>query len=339
MGITSKELAQKLGVSAAAVSIALNGRKGISDGKREMILAAAKEFGLQFNARKTQGSSVINYVIFRKHGLVFGDTPFFSSVMEGITSQVAENGYRLQVSYLYESNHLQNQLNTIAASGSAGILLLATEMSQEDMLLVNQIDCPVVVLDSYSESCSVDSLVINNIQGAYLATRHLMDHGHRKLGHLQSSVIINNFQERRLGYEMAIESAAGRSGCTSVSIQVGSTHESAYSDMCAYLDQHNDLPTAFFADNDIIAVSCLRALKEHGYRIPDDVSLVGFDDEPFTLVSSPKLTTVSVPKHHLGRMAAQKLLERIKTGADVPHTKTCINTTLVVRNSVKSIAE
>ena len=101
MSITAKELAEKLGISASAVSIALNGKKGISDEKRDFILRAAKEYGLKRPLRKSFSSTFINLVIFKKHGMVYGDTPFFAAVTEGISAEVANSGYNLQISYFY----------------------------------------------------------------------------------------------------------------------------------------------------------------------------------------------------------------------------------------------
>ena len=132
MALTAKELAKILNISPASVSIALNGRKGISDEKRKMILEAADSYGLVKENRRQGASSVINLVIFRKHGMILGDTPFFSSVIEAISATVAKSGYSLQVSYFYSSQDHKEQVSSIVSSGCAGILLLATEMQESD---------------------------------------------------------------------------------------------------------------------------------------------------------------------------------------------------------------
>ncbi len=106
--------------------------------------------------------------------------------------------------------------------------------------------------------------------------------------------------------------------------------------MSSYLDTNPQLPTAFFADNDIIAVSCMRALKEHGYRLPDDISFVGFDDMPLSYVVSPKLTAIQVPKEAFGQRAVTRLSEKIK-GKDDISLKISVNPTLVIRDSSKQL--
>jgi len=106
--------------------------------------------------------------------------------------------------------------------------------------------------------------------------------------------------------------------------------------MMAYLQTEPELPTAFFADNDIIAVSCIRALKDCHYHIPQDVSIVGFDDMPLAFVTSPKLTTVHVCKEELGQYAVEKLLKAIEN-PDRPRLTTMVNTTITKRESVRDL--
>lgn len=333
MAVSAKDLAAKLGVSPSAVSLALNNKKGISDETRALILNAAEEYGLTRPVKKTT-STFINLVIFKSHGQVYGDTPFFSSVIEGISTTTAESGYKLQVTYFYGHQNSDEQIKMLAMSDCAGIILLATEMTESDILPFYQLPHPIVVLDSYFESAPFDSVVINNQQGAYLATRYLLDAGHRRLGHIASSVHINNFAERHDGFLKAIHTSPYAAQCKYDMIRVGSTQESAYQDISRYLDERHQLPTALFIDNDIIAISCIRALKEHGYQIPRDVSLIGFDNVPIAYVTSPKLTTVDVPKGMLGKCAVTRLLAKIKSSKPSESLKLCINTSLVIRDTV-----
>jgi len=337
MAITAKELAKELGVSPAAVSIALNGRTGISEKKRQIILEAAESAGLRRDSRKTPVSPVIHLVIFKKHGMVYGDTPFFSALLEGVSAQVSESGCRLQVSYFYAAQDDKEQLRGITSSDCAGILLLATEMEYEDLCCFMALKLPVVILDSFFENAPFDSVVINNVQGAVQAVEYLLTCGHRHLGHIRSSVEISNFYERHIGCLKGVKDCVEGGRCTLDTIFTGSTHETAYRDMNRYLEENPVLPTAFFADNDIIAGGCMRALREHGYNIPEDVSIVGFDDVPTANVGFPGLTTVNVPKEYLGKFAVQKLLERIRSKEPTPTTKTCVNTALVIRDTVKRL--
>lgn len=338
--MTSKELAALLGVSPSAVSIALNGKDGIGEETRRTILEAAKKHGLAKAPKRAGAPRYISLVIYKKHGLVYGDTPFFSAVTEGIGRRCAALGYDLQVSYFYAGQDAAEQTRLLSRSGCAGILLLATEMDLADARQFVRVKKPLVVLDSYFETLALDSVVINNVQGAYLATRHLIEAGHTRIGHLASSTPINNFQERHEGFLKAINQSPDTQECIYNTVQVASTQEGAYRDMCAWLQAGRSLPTAFFADNDIIALACMRALAEHGWQVPRDVSIIGFDDMPLASMASPQLTTVHVPKEELGEEAVDRLHARL-AGAGRPRcdagratAKTAVNTRLVLRGSV-----
>jgi DNA-binding LacI/PurR family transcriptional regulator len=333
---SSKELAKQLGVSPSAVSIALNGRNGISDKTRNKILEAVKEYGLtarRTRAAKGDPSRFIQLVVYKRHGMVFGDTPFFSSVIEGISAGAGSFGYKLLVSYFYPDQPHDEQIKSILSSGCAGAIILATEMLKEDTVFLSGIRVPFVILDSYYESGDFNCIAINNVQGAYRATSYLMENGHTEIGHIASSVDINNFRERHEGFVKAVSERGETKRCRGNIIGVSSTSEGAYKDMTEYLKSRPRLATAYFADNDIIAVSCIRALKEAGYKVPEEVSVIGFDNMAFSYVVSPKLTTMHVPKEELGIRAVNRLMELLegKTGA-VLKIEVC--TQLVVRDSV-----
>lgn len=331
MNISSKELAQKLGVSPAAVSIALNGKKGISEETRQLILEAAEEYGLKWPTRKQAPQSrFINLVLYKKHGLVYGETDFFSAVLEGISSFISTTDLNLQVTYFYGNQDVEEQINALRRSDCSGIILLATEMMEPDIEPFKTLPQPLVVLDSFFMGCNFDSVVLDNAQGAYLGTKHILESGHRKIGYLSSSVPIHNFEERSVGFYRALSEVED---CKLFQVSVASTQDGAYRDMCAFLETKPELPTAFFADNDVIAISCIRALKDKGYKVPEDISFVGFDDVPMSSIIAPKLTTVFVPKAQFGQRAIIRLVEKIQNPGSIPLTIR-VNTSLVVRDSV-----
>ena len=339
MSINAKELARLLQVSPSAVSIALNGRPGISPQTRERILAAAAEHGISRTARQPQMAiRYINLIIFKKHGQVIGDTPFFSELIESVTTAAASLSYHIQLSYFYATQNLAEQLKSINSTGCTGVILLATEMTEEDLPLLPQIKAPLVVLDNNVEAAGFDCVVINNVQAAMLAASHLLAKGHRRIGHLCSSVDIMNFRERREGFMRAAAVFADDPKSRIVTIPVDSTSDGAYRDMTHYLAKQPFLPQAFFADNDIIAIACIRALKEAGYVIPRDISIIGFDDVPYARVVSPRLTTMHVPRDLMGRYAVNRLHEII-SDPNPATLKIAINAWLKEGDSVNNIDE
>ena len=176
---------------------------------------------------------------------------------------------------------------------------------------------------------------MNNVQGAYLATDYLITQGHTKIGYLHSSIATSNFSERADGYYKALRHYHIPTSHPYV-FSVRPTTDGALEDMTACLAEKPALPTCFFADNDIIAAACMRALMEHGFRIPEDISVVGFDNIPVCELMSPPLTTMNVPKHYLGSMAVERLMDRKKHSYE--HcAKLELSTSLIIRESVRKL--
>ena len=335
MGITAKELARKLNLSAAAVSMALNHKPGVSTATRQLVLDAAEKYGYDFSriAEKHTTSGAIYFVIYKKHGTVVADTPFFSQVSEGISQGCKKNDYRLKISYIYEDEDtITKQIEEIQYSDCAGIILLGTEMESGDLKPFLNLPIPVVLLDAYFETVPCNCVLINNVQGAYLAARHLIRSCKTQPGYLRSAYQISNFAERSSGFYKAIR-ASGMSSSRSIVHSLTPSMEGAYADMLEIIKNGEELASCYFADNDLIAVGAIKALKENGYRIPQDIGIVGFDNLPLGSVIEPALTTIHVPKQYMGEAAAQKLIDLLNTPGQPP-TKTEVSTMLVKRGTV-----
>jgi LacI family transcriptional regulator len=334
MSVTAKEIASRLGVSAATVSMVLNNRPGIGEPTKQKILDMVRELGYekkQLRIIQAQPQS-LNLVIYKKHGDVVSDTPFFAELIQGIELQTRRSGFNLLVSYFYESQNHDEQFSAIIASSCRGIILLATEMISRDMEIFSSLRIPLVILDNSFGDINRDSVTINNIRGSSQAVKYLEQSGHTRIGHLRSSVNINNFYERREGYLRALHHEVN----PVYTVAISSTSDGAYRDMKKYLASNPEIPSAFFADNDIIAISCIRALREAGRRIPDDVSIIGFDDIPASAVVDPPLSTMRVPKKSLGILAVERLIKQIN-GESSETVRIAVNTELVVRSSVKQL--
>lgn len=337
MGITAKELAQKLNLSAAAVSMALNGKPGVSTATRRMILDAAEKYGYDFsriNDRRPLHQSVY-FIIYKKHGGVVADTPFFSELSDGISLFFRKHNVKLKISYIYEDEEtLQKQIDDIQYSDCSGIILLGTEMTTEDLKPFLKLPIPLLLLDAYFETIPCDCVMINNTQGAYIATRYLLRKCKGKPGYLRSSCPISNFGERANGFFNAVRSF-GLSASQCIVHNLTPSMEGAYADMLEIIKSGENLADCYFADNDLIAVGAIKALKHCGYRIPEDISIIGFDNLPISSVIDPSLTTIHVPKKFMGEMAAKRLMWLMKEPHQPP-LKIELTTELIVRNSVRA---
>lgn len=338
MNVTAKDLARQLNLSEAAVSLALNNKPGVSTKTRKLVWDTAAAMGYDLSRFAEQPpvpveTGTIAFLNYRKSGAVVSDTPFFSELSEGVDLACKELNYHLNISYLYERDNTAKQVANILAGGCSGIILLGTEMNSRDVLPFTQLSVPMVLLDCYFDNLSCDCVTINNVQGAYLAASHLIARFREQPGYLHSAYSIQNFEERADGFYKAIRSG-GMSASRSIVHRLTPSMEGAYSDMQELL-RHGEKPVrCYFADNDLIAAGAAKALKEAGYRIPQDVGIIGFDDMPVCSYLEPSLSTVQVAKQYMGQCAVKRLHELIR-GANTPAIKLMIQTKLVLRDSTR----
>ncbi len=333
MGITAKKLAEKLGISPAAVSMALNNKPGVSQKTRRLILDTAEKEGYDFYriSSKNQVIGTLYFVSFKKHGAVVMDTPFFSQLSDGVSERCKELGYKLNFYYVWDDDTLQKQIENIQYSDCCGIILLGTEMHVEDYRHFQKLSIPIVVLDVYFETIQANYVLINNVQGAYLATTYLIKKTQQQPGYLRSAYSIMNFNERASGFYNAIRNA-GLSSSKSIVHRLSPSVEGAFLDMIEILEQKEALAKCYFADNDLIAVGAMRALKSRGCRIPEDIAIIGFDNIDFSNIVEPSLSTIHVPKKEMGKIAVDRLAELIRQPKAVP-TKIEVSTHVIKRRS------
>ncbi len=331
--MTSKELAALLGLSQTAVSFALNGKPGVSTATRNRVLEAAEKYGMDVQTARSRHTEGIIYLIYyRKHGAVLGDTSFFSELSEGVESCCAQYGYKVNILNVYDPDELGTRLEDMRINGSSGVILFGTEMQEEDFGYLAVADIPIVLLDNHFISSKIDSVRINNREGAYQAVNYLIRRLKAQPGYLHSSFYINNFDDRKEGFMRALRhNGMPQSG--SVIHELTPSMQGAYADMCAILDAGEKPAKAYFADNDLIALGAMKAFREHGYQIPKDISIIGFDDIPMCEFTDPGLTTVHVPKRYMGICAVNRLHEIIGS-RDHYSVNIEISTHLVLRGSV-----
>ncbi|HHV31840.1 MAG TPA: LacI family transcriptional regulator [Clostridiales bacterium] len=332
MKASIKVISEMTGLSPATVSNALNRKRGVSKETVEKVLHAAETLGY---SNKTHISK-IKFVIYKKNGLIINDSPFFPAVIEGVERQAKSLQYETVFCNLNcDTSDCQEQIKMILEDTSSAVILLGTEMMEPDFKLFEHSQCPLILLDGWSETITFDSVLISNTDSACKAVEYLIEKGHKKIGYLKGKYRIKAFTYRSIGYKRAMNHH-GLAVEPKYSITLGTTIDSAYRDMAAHLENTQDLPTAFFADNDVIALGAMRALQEKGYRVPHDISIIGFDDIPFGEISSPRLSTIHVFKQEMGEIAVRRLIDHIKLGSKVK-TKIQVCTEFVERDSVRNL--
>ncbi len=341
MKVRVKDIAQKAGVSPASVSNVLNGKKGVGEATARHILSVAREMGFVFNKTTPGNKDYVRLVSFKRHGLVVMDTQFFAEVIEALERQCHQAGFKMVISNIHmekDADYLE-RIRDICREDCAGILLLATEMYSEDVDLFSRTKAPLVVLDSLFRNKPLNCVMMNNQEAGYLATERLIKMGHTRIEHITTTVRLNNMKYRRLGYESAMHDAKLPIEENAI-WRVTPTLEGAYRDMRLLLETREErMPTAFFAANDIIAAGCVRALKEKGFKLPQDISIIGMDDLAICQITNPVLSTIRVPREDIARTAVKRLMELMEDGTSTAIEKTQVGVELVDRQSVQNIRD
>lgn len=332
MSVTAKQIANQLNLSESAVSLALNNKPGVSTKTRKKVLEAAKSLHYDFSKIEpvTKHAGVIGFLLYNKSSIF--DLPFFREMISGVENKFKDSGYKLSIHHIQEIDGVQEQLNEILQLGLDGIILLGTEMSREDFAPFSFINIPIILLDSYFASSKMDCILINNQEGARTATNYLIKKRHSQPGYLKSCIRFSNFEEREDGFYKAIRQN-GMSVSKSIVHSISSYIDGAYADMLGVIEKKEELSTCYFADNDEIAIGAMKAFKEKGYKIPEDIAIIGFDNIPFSSFVDPPLTTVNVPKEYLGRLAAERMLSILKE-PDYQPIKLEVSTNLMIRKSI-----
>lgn len=329
-----KQISEITGYSPATISNALNRKKGVNKDTAEEIFKVARELGYVSEDNITK----IKFVMYKRNGLIIDDTMFFPMMLDGFEKECRAAGYEMVVCYLdRRSDDFEDQLKWILNDSSSAVVLLGTELMEDDVELFRGAKCPFMMLDYWCEDMRVNGVLINNSDSSRMAVDYLVSKGHRKIGYIRGDFRIKAFRSRSAGYQIALKKH-NISLEEKYIITLRTTMDGAHADMLNYLSRNPELATAYFVDNDMIALGAMKALQERGYDIPGDVSIIGFDDLPFSAICSPGLTSIKVPKQEMGKIAVRKMVEIIKGEAQAV-TKTQVCTEFVERGSVKMMAK
>jgi DNA-binding LacI/PurR family transcriptional regulator len=329
--ITQKEIASQAEVSIASVSRALNDQPGVSEEVRARILRVANELGYSPDIRArslaTSVTHTVAFVIHEEHSNA--EDPFFPVIMAGAESYLSPHNYHTLLITVDDRSMARPQdFSVVNQNRVDGLLLAGPAISASFILGLVATGIPLVLIDNRLARTPVSCVLNDDEGGAYAATRCLIDYGHTRIAFLSGPSEWVSSRERMRGYQRAIEEAR-------LVVRILHGPETAIGSgrqlMHKALERWPDL-SAVFCVNDAVAIGAIRAVTRLGHRVPDDLSIIGFDDISWAAMNEPPLSTVHVFKRRMGELAGQCLLDRIRNPA-APPAQIIVSTDLRHRES------
>ena len=338
MAITIYDVAKKAGVGIGTVSRAINDSPQISPKTKARVLQVVGEL-------KYQPHAVAQGLARKRTNTIACIVPFFTGyffveLLRGIQSQITKYKYDLILYSVDEIDKKEMFLRrTLQERKVDGVLLISLKISDEYAPKFLHAKFPIVLVDSYHPE--LDSILVQNDEGAYLATEYLISLGHTRIGMINGQLKSTPAQLRLQGFRRALQDhnvpfnkdylvISDFDGDNEVLPNDGFNKEAGYRAMQKLLDSGNGRPTAVFISSDIQAVGAIRAVTERGLRVSEDVAIVGFDD--IELSEYLGLTTMRQPMFEMGELAVQRLMAKI-SGTDSKDFKKIFSTNLIIRES------
>ncbi|GAB3522374.1 substrate-binding domain-containing protein [Photobacterium alginatilyticum] len=331
---TIKDVAKHAGVSTSTVSHVLNKTRFVSEDISVRVQAAVKE--LNYAPSALARSLKVNHT--RTFGMLVttSTNPFFGEVVKGVERRCYQQGYNLILCNTEgDVERMHSNLDTLLQKRVDGLLLMCSEVEGKEFdLFTRHQPVPTVVMDWGPIDFPSDKIQDNSHHGGYLATRHLIEQGHKKIGCLTGPLDKLPAQQRLSGFVQAMEEAgleinkdwivSGSFECEGGEIAFNKLYE------------RGPLPTALFVCNDMMAMGVINTAHKKGLSVPEDLSIVGYDDIKLAKYITPSLTTIHQPKHRLGQQAVDTLLDKIQNKRE-SNQVIQLEPTLVERDSVKQL--
>ncbi len=336
---TIRDIAEHAGVSPATVSLVLNGKGEISGETRARVLETVSR--LNYVPRMVKSSveagNTIRFLKISKHGQTVNrdHSVFISDYIDGMSSEASRRNYMLEV-VSFERQSISTVAESLVGAQISGVIALGTELSESDIHMIQGLGLPTVFIDTFYDVLEANFVDMNNEDAVFKVLSRFKELGFARIGFIASHTETTNFRLRRDAFFKNV-SRLGLGVRESDILSVESTYDGAYGDTRTLLQSGLDLAQCYFCTNDIIAYGFIRALKENGILIPDDVSVIGFDNLPQSANMEPALTTVEVSKRKIGYLAVTILDDLINAAEAQPPVKILVGADLVLRSSDRSL--
>ena len=339
MRSTLKDISEKVGVSAATVSLVLNGKKGVGDEVRAKVLSVAKELNYPIRINKGLDESQVKtrykiHFLFEKlKTSPFADI-FYGEILQGLEEEARINNCSVSFALVDRNENFPQLISNLRSMDTDGLIIIGGGSITDKLLEIirKKVSKPILLLDNFVIGKKYNCVLVDNVIGGYQATKHLIENGHKDIGVIRGPKYYKSLIERFEGFLEAMDEFHLPVRKEWIIETDHGEYIKGYSEMKQVLSQPR-VPTAIFAISDKTAFGAMEAIRESGLNIPKDISIIGFDDVHEARLTVPRLTTIRVPKMNIGRVAVDKIRSLIEK-KDVIPSKTVLYIQLVVRETV-----
>lgn len=324
--VTMSEIARDLGVSTVSVSKAITGKDGVSDKVREMILKRADEMGYVYSKPEKDDRAHNIGIIVGEHFL--GDQSFYTKLYQKILIILGEKGHLGFLEIVKRSDEDELKMPVLISSQHIEALIVLGQMNKAYLEMLKTSDIPLLYMDFYDEEVPEDAVVSDSVYGAAILTNHLIKNGHKDIAFVGSILSTSSIMDRYMGYMKAMLKA--RLDIKAEWLIEDRNEEGIGIDLLL----PEKMPTAFVCNSDATAFELVRKLQENGYKVPEDISVVGFDNFIYSELSSPKITTYGVDTDALVSNVVTTIINKVED-KDYAIGRLVVEGFMVERDSVK----
>lgn len=325
--VTMRDIAKKLNISAVSVSKALSGKDGVSDNMRELITKTALEMGYEYASVEAAKAPRYNIGVMVAQTF-FSDNAFYSKLFQNLAIEFGKKNHSCTLEILSMKDEKEGNLPIGLSLKQVDGLIVLGPIGEQCVKKVLRLDFPCVFVDNYTPELDADCVVGDNMYGAHVLTNYLIEKGHRNITYIGDINASHSIMDRYLGYvkallqhKLPIESD-------------GFLQDRDSNGFLKPIDLPKQLPDAFVCNCDEVAYHLIEQLKDKGIRVPEQVSVVGFDDYIYATLSNPKLTTFRVNMEEMSR-AAVEIMEEKFMNPYKPVLRRVVSGELIIRDSVR----
>ncbi len=325
--VTMRDIAARLNLSAVSVSKAISGKEGVSASVRELILKTAEEMGYEYTSPNMVKRAYYNIGVMVSQTFI-SDSAFYSKLFQNLAIEFGKLGHSCTLEIISHRDEKEGNLpSNVAGERMDGVIVLGP-LSDACMKKVLRTETPCVFVDNYTPEDNMDCVVSDNVYGSHMLTNYLINKGIKKIAFVGTVNATNSIMDRYLGYLKSLIQNG---------IQIRQDYVLADRDaegLLKKIELPKDMPEAFVCNCDEVAYHLVEQLTEKGIKVPEEVSVVGFDDYIFATLSNPKLTTFKVNMEEMARVSVELMERKLEN----PHSYTgrkVISGEIVIRDSVR----